>query len=91
MPALIEELHSYGAKVFFQLAVSDVQVHMSHEIKNLDELKADSVVNAAGFIPNKSLLSGRKKHVHYIGDADTLSNLKGAIWGANDLVVKLSK
>lgn len=54
-------------------------------------LNADSVVNAAGFTPNRSLFSGRSRHVHYIGDAKTVSNLKGAVWGANDLAVKLSK
>ena len=63
-------------------------------IENADgqkELSCDSVVRATGFNPNVSLLSGKNKHVHVIGDADKVSNLKGAVWGANNLILKLSK
>lgn len=63
-------------------------------IENADgrqELEADSFVSAVGFKSDISLLTGKRKHVHVIGDASSISNLKGAIWGANELVLKLSK
>jgi len=55
------------------------------------ELEADSFVSAVGFKSDTSLLPRKRKHVHVIGDASSVSNLKGAIWGANELVLKLSK
>lgn len=63
-------------------------------IENTDgkqELEADSFVSAVGFKSDIGLLKKKNKHVHVIGDAAKVSNLKGAIWGANDLVLKLSK
>ena len=63
-------------------------------IENKDgrqELPADSFVSAVGFKSENSLVPKHNKHVHVLGDAATVSNLKGAIWGANDLAVKLSK
>ena len=63
-------------------------------IENKDgqqRLPADSFVSAVGFKSDLSLLTKKSRHVHVIGDAANVSNLKGAIWGANDLVLKLSK
>ena len=54
-------------------------------------IPCDSVVRATGFNPDTSLITGKNKHVHVIGDADKVSNLKGAVWGANNLILKLSK
>lgn len=55
------------------------------------ELEADSVVNAIGFAPGSALCPKKQKHIHIIGDAASVSNLKNAIWGANDLAVALSR
>jgi 2-enoate reductase len=56
------------------------------------EIFADSVVNAIGFNPGSPLAPEKKNpHVHRIGDVENVSNLKNAIWGANDLVLKLSR
>ena len=55
------------------------------------EVEADSVVNAIGFASGSALCPKKRKHVHIIGDAANVSNLKNAIWGANDLAVALSK
>lgn len=72
------------------LRVQDGSVVIEN-VEGQKELPCDSVVRATGFNPNASLLSGKKKHVHVIGDADKVSNLKGAVWGANNLILKLSK
>ena len=55
------------------------------------KLDADSVVCAIGFAPNNTLADPNNKHVHVIGDACLVSNLKGAIWNANDLAIEMSK
>lgn len=63
-------------------------------IENADgrkTLEADSFVSAVGFKSDTGLIKKKNRHIHVIGDAAEVSNLKGAIWGANDLVLKLSK
>jgi len=54
------------------------------------ELKADSIVSAIGFVPDQTLADKSNPHVHVIGDANFVSNLKGAVWYANDLAIALS-
>ena len=55
------------------------------------ELMADSIVSAIGFVPDQTLADKSNPHVHVIGDANFVSNLKGAVWYANDLAIALSK
>lgn len=54
-------------------------------------IPADSVVSAVGFSAGSHLAGKKNKHVHVIGDAAQVSNLKGAIWPANDLALKFSE
>lgn len=58
------------------------------------ELPADSVITSVGYIPGTALASEeelkRSKHIHVIGDAGKVGNLKTAIFAANELAVKLS-
>ena len=58
--------------------------------ESVKELKADSIVSAIGFVPDQTLADKSNPHVHVIGDANFVSNLKGAVWYANDLAIALS-
>ena len=40
----------------------------------------DSVIYSVGYIPNP--LSKKKSHIHLVGDADKVGNLRNVIWGA---------
>ncbi len=48
------------------------------------EIPCDSVVLSVGYVPNKPLAEA-SDHVHIIGDAAKVGNLKSVIWGAYDL------
>lgn len=56
-----------------------------------EEIPADSVIVSIGYIAGNPFVEKRQKHVHILGDADHVANLKAAIWAANDLAIKLSK
>ena len=51
------------------------------------EIEADSVILSTGYKPAPLVPKG--KHVHIIGDADKVGNLRTVIWGAWDLCMKL--
>lgn len=61
--------------------------------EGMKTIPADTVISSVGYKAGSPLLGGKKKlpHVHVLGDAKEVANLKNAIWGANELVVKLSK
>ena len=48
----------------------------------------DTVVSSIGYINNDTFGKKLPKNVHVIGDASKISNLKNAIWQANELVIK---
>ncbi len=52
------------------------------------ELPCDSVVLSVGYTPDKTLQK-RDRHVHILGDAQKVGNLKTAIWSAYDLALKI--
>ena len=47
----------------------------------------DSVILSVGY--NPAPLAPKKKHVHVIGDAKAVGNLRTVIWGAWDIAMKL--
>lgn len=51
------------------------------------EVKADSVILALGYNPNPLLQKG--SHIHIVGDANGVGNLRNVIWGAYDLCKKI--
>lgn len=53
------------------------------------EVAVDSVITSIGYIAGSPFDDKVGEHVHIIGDAAKVGNLKSVIWGANDLVVKL--
>jgi len=54
------------------------------------ELPADTVIVSIGYISSVPFETEGRAHVHLLGDAGKVGNLKTAIWGANDLVLSLS-
>ena len=50
-------------------------------------LDADSVILSVGYTP--APVAKKKKHVHIIGDAASVGNLRSVIWGAWDVCMKL--
>jgi 2-enoate reductase len=48
---------------------------------------ADSVILSVGY--NPAPLAAKGKHVHVIGDADKVGNLRTVIWGAWNVCMKL--
>ena len=51
------------------------------------EIDADSVIMSVGY--NPSPIAEKSKHVHVIGDASAVGNLRTVIWGAWDVAMKL--
>jgi 2-enoate reductase len=51
------------------------------------KIDSDSVILSAGYKPMP--LAEKAKHVHIVGDADKVGNLRTVIWGAWDVCMKL--
>jgi len=51
------------------------------------QIEADSVILSTGYRP--APLADKGKHVHIIGDASKVGNLRTVIWGAWDVCMKL--
>ena len=52
-----------------------------------ERVAVDSVILSVGYNPDP--VAPRSKHVHVIGDADKVGNLRSVIWGAWDVAMKL--
>ena len=50
-------------------------------------VSTDSVILSVGY--NPAPLATKGKHVHVLGDADKVGNLRTVIWGAWDICMKL--
>lgn len=55
--------------------------------KQEKKLKADSVILSVGYTPNP--IAKKSKHVHIVGDALSVGNLRTVIWRAWDVATKL--
>ncbi|MDD6021979.1 MAG: FAD-dependent oxidoreductase [Acutalibacteraceae bacterium] len=51
------------------------------------ELKCDSVISCAGYIPNPVAKEG--KNIHLVGDCKEVGNLRSVIWRAWDVAMKI--
>ena len=79
-------------KVPVHLETSLVEINEgSVKVKDKDgkvfDIPADSVVMSVGYVPTP--LAPKSKHVHVIGDAAKVGNLRTVIWGAWDVAMKL--
>lgn len=52
-------------------------------------IKVDTVITSVGYNPNPLVNEDKEKHIHVIGDASKVGNLKSVIWAAYDLAYKL--
>ena len=54
---------------------------------NITEVNADSVIMSVGYTP--APLTEKARHIHVIGDACKVGNLRTVIWGAWEVCMKL--
>ena len=60
--------------------------------EGIKTIPVDSVIASVGYAPLNDLQPKQEDpHVHVIGDASSVANLKAAIWAANDLAEELSR
>ena len=76
--------------VYLETALSEITddgVILKDKDGKTFEVKADSVILSVGY--NSAPLTKKSKHVHIIGDAKSVGNLRTVIWGAWDTCMKL--
>ena len=81
------ELHK--VPVYLNTALKEVKDDSIICINNKKEIeiKCDSVISSAGYIPDP--LSPKKKNVYLIGDCDKVGNLRTVIWKAYECAMKI--
>ena len=67
--------------------IDDFMVTVKDKEGNTTDLKADDVILSVGYKP--APIAKKSKHVHIIGDADKVGNLRTVIWQAWDVCMKL--
>ena len=67
--------------------IDDFVVTVKDKEGNTTDLKADDVILSVGYKP--APIAKKSKHVHIIGDADKVGNLRTVIWQAWDVCMKL--
>ena len=67
--------------------IKDGSVVIMGKDETLQEIKADDVILSIGYNPNP--VAKASKHVHIIGDAYAVGNLRTVIWRAWDVTTKL--
>ena len=76
--------------VYLETAVSEIadgKVVAVNKAGESFEIETDSVILSVGY--NPAPLAKKSSHVHVIGDADTVGNLRTVIWGAWKTAMKL--
>ena len=67
--------------------ITDEGVTVADKEGKTFEIKADTVILSTGYRP--APLFEKSKHVHIIGDAQKVGNLRTVIWGAWDVAMKI--
>ena len=67
--------------------IKDGAVVVADKSGNTSEIEADSVILSVGY--NPAPLAKKQSHVHVIGDAASVGNLRTVIWGAWDVAMKI--
>ncbi len=76
--------------VYLETALSEIgedHILIKDKQGNTQTVAVDSVITSIGYNPAPAFKKGR--HVHVIGDADKVGNLRTVIWGAWDVCMKL--
>ena len=68
-------------------AIEDGCIIIKDKAGKQEKVAVDSVILSVGY--NPAPVAERSKHVHVIGDADKVGNLRSVIWGAWDVAMKL--
>ncbi|MBQ6752683.1 MAG: FAD-dependent oxidoreductase [Clostridia bacterium] len=82
----------YNMPVYLESSVDEIKdgcVVIKDKKGKKQEVACDSVITSIGYIPGTPLAEKESKHVHIIGDANTVGNLKTVILAANDLAIKI--
>ena len=77
-------------EVHLETALSEIQkdgVMVKDKDGKTFKIDADSVIMSVGY--NPSPIAKKSRHIHVIGDADKVGNLRTVIWGAWDTCMKL--
>ena len=69
------------------LEIKDISVIIEDKDKNKVEIKADSVITAIGY--NPAPIAKPSKHVHIVGDALSVGNLRTVVWRAWEVAEKI--
>lgn len=78
------------APVYLETGLSEIgdgHVKLKDKEGNAFTVDADSVILSVGYVPAPVAPKGR--HVHVIGDAAKVGNLRSVIWGAWDVAMKI--
>ena len=67
--------------------IKDGSVVVAGKDGSNQEIEIDSVILSVGY--NPAPLAKKSKHVHVIGDAQSVGNLRTVIWGAWDVAMKI--
>ena len=67
--------------------IADGKVVVTAKDGSSFDIPADSVILSVGYTP--APIAKKKKHVHIVGDADRVGNLRTVIWQAWDVAMKL--
>ena len=67
--------------------IKDGAVVVADKEGKIFEIPADNVILSVGYKPQP--LAEKSKHIHVIGDANKVGNLRTVIWGAWDVCMKL--
>ena len=76
--------------VYLETSLSEINndsVNLKDKEGNSFKIDADSVILSVGY--NPAPIAPKSKHVHVIGDAKKVGNLRTVIWGAWDVAMKL--
>ena len=76
--------------VYLETGLSEIKensVVLKDKAGNTFEVEADSVILSVGYKP--APVAEKSKHVHVIGDAQKVGNLRSVIWGAWNVCMKL--
>ncbi len=67
--------------------IKDSEVVVAAKDGTTQEIACDSVILSVGY--NPAPIAKKSKHVHVIGDAQSVGNLRTVIWGAWDVCMKI--
>lgn len=84
-------LRFYKVPVYLESTVKEVgKDYVIVNTKNGEKrINVDTVITSVGYNPNPLVNEDKEKHIHVIGDASKVGNLKSVIWAAYDLAYKL--